>query len=240
MTNLSFLCPPELDGQIPPPQPASRFLPDWFRNMPRDMGIPDAHGLPGVTVKACLPVADIMGLGWIIPLPFDIWTSVEPGTNQLQFHWDQACPFNAIEPHHPGQIAADKPPFQGVQPLKFLNPWRVVLPDGWSAQFVHPLNHFELPFTAFNGAVDCDALDVPVNVPFIWRGMAPDIRLPAGTPMVQVIPYERAAMPRQADIRAETPDEAQTRSTALNRKYGEESVYAREWRRRHEKTKDDR
>lgn len=238
MTEITFLCPPELEGKIPEPQPAARFLPEWFRALPREMGLPDAHGLPGLTVKSCLPVADAMGLGWIIPLPFDVWTTLDPGTNQLHFHWDPACPFPAVEAHHPGQIGADKPPFQGLQPLKFNNPWRVVVPKGWSVQFVHPMNHFELPFVAFNGAVDCDALQVPVNMPFFWQGAQPDIRLPAGTPMVQVIPYQRAAMPRRAGARGETDDEARARADALDRKYAEESVYAREWRRRHDREKD--
>ncbi len=233
---ISFLCPPELDGKIPTPAPASKFLPDWFRNLPREIGMKDAHGLPGLTVRACLPVADIMSLGWIIPLPFDIWAAPDPHTGHLQFRWKDGIDFSPLDQHHPGQIGGDASPFEGMMPLKFINPWRVTLPPGWSASFVHPINHFELPFTAFSGAVDCDALDVPVNVPFFWTARAPEVHVPAGTPMVQVIPYERGKMPK-AEMRSETSDEAQTRKMALGRKYSEESVYAREWRRRHERTK---
>lgn len=236
MTDIKFLCPPELEGKVPPPVRASKCLPDWFRNLPREMGMKDEHGLPGLTVRACLPVADVMSLGWIIPLPVDISTSADPQTGQLQFHWPQDAPIKPLDMHHPGQIGADQPgPFTGQVPLKFINPWRVVLPDGWSASFLHPLNHMELPFRAFNGAVDCDALDVPVNVPFFWTGVGTDFHLPAGTPMVQVIPYERAAMKMSAEVRAETAEEAEVRTASLNRKYTEESVYSREWRRRHER-----
>ncbi len=234
--SVEFLCPPDLADRIPQPAPAGRFLPDWFRHMPREMGIPDAHGLPGLTVRACLPVTDAMSLGWIVPLPFDIRTEIDPATGQLNFRWDPACPFNPIEPHHPGQIAADRPPFQGAQPLKFINPWRVVLPAGWSAAFLHPLNQFQLPFVAFCGAVDCDALEVPVNVPFLWTGGAAELRLPAGTPMVQVVPYRRADLVRHGTARAETGAEAAARLAAHSRKHTEESVYSREWRRRHERT----
>ena len=200
------------------------------------MDMKDEHGLPGLTVKACLPVTDIMSLGWIIPLPVDIRAGIHPKTGQFNFHWDETSPFKPLDMHHPGQIGSDKPgPFAGAMPFKFLNPWRVVLPAGWSAQFLHPINHLELPFRAFNGAVDCDALDVPVNVPFLWIGGGEDIHLPAGTPMVQVVPYQRAAMRLTSDIRAETQEETTVRATALGRKYSEESVYAREWRRRHER-----
>ena len=236
MTDIKFLCPPELDGRIPKPARASKFLPDWFRGLPREMDMKDEHGLPGLTVKACLPVTDIMSLGWIIPLPVDIRAGIHPKTGQFNFHWDETSPFKPLDMHHPGQIGSDKPgPFAGAMPFKFLNPWRVVLPAGWSAQFLHPINHLELPFRAFNGAVDCDALDVPVNVPFLWIGGGEDIHLPAGTPMVQVVPYQRSAMRLTSDIRAETQEENTVRATALGRKYSEESVYAREWRRRHER-----
>jgi len=235
MTEITFLCPPELDGKIPVPTPASKHIPDWFRDLPREMGMKDAHGLPGLTVRACLPVADIMSLGWMLLLPFDLSIGPDPATGQLQFRWADGLPFKPIEPHHPGQIGADKAPFYGMQPLKFINPWRIILPTGWSAAFIHPMNHFELPFITFNASVDCDALDVPVNIPFFWTGREPEVFLPAGTPIAQIIPYERRAMKLTSDVRAETINEAATREASLSRKYGEESVYAREWRRRHER-----
>jgi len=237
MSHIKFLCPPELDGEIPPPERATKFLPDWFRDLPREMGINDGHGLPAMTVRACLPVADVMSLGWIIPLPFDISAVQDPETGQIQFSWGDDIGFKPMDMHHPGQIGADRPgPFSGRSALKFINPWRITLPAGWSASFLHPINHFELPFRAFNGAVDCDALDVPVNIPFLWTDLVgTNFHLPAGTPMVQVIPYERAAMKLTAEARAETAEEAEIRASSLNRKYTEESVYSKEWRRRHER-----
>ncbi|MFT5800053.1 MAG: hypothetical protein ACI84R_004135 [Candidatus Azotimanducaceae bacterium] len=235
MIEIEFICPPELFGKIPEPAPAAKFMPEWFRNLPRDMGMPDADGLPGLTARACLPLADVMAQGWIIPLPYDIWTAADPNTGELQFHWDASAPFPVLAPHHPGQIGADKAPFIGVQPLKFINPWSIEVPDGWSVTFAHPFNHFQLPFTAFNATVDCDALDMPANVPFVWRGETPDVQLPAGTPMVQVVPFERAAQMRHGNVRAETRAETALRLETTTRKHTVESVYAREWRRRHER-----
>lgn len=238
VSGIEFLCPPELLGKIPEPAPAAKFLPEWFRDLEREMDMKDAHGLPGLTVRACLPVADVMAQGWIIPTPVDIWTVVDAATGQMEFRWAGDAPLTPIDAHHPDQIGAKYPPFEGAQPLKFMNPWRVKLPAGWSASFLHPINHFELPFSAFNGAVDCDALDVPVNVPFLWTNTRGASRLPAGTPMVQVIPFERAAQMRGAQVRAESAAEVAERDTALTRKHTEESLYARQWRRRHEKQGD--
>jgi len=194
---IEFVCDPGLADVIPPPKPSGRFIPDWFKDMPRNMGMPDKHGLPAMTMRGCLPLTDAMSLGWTIPLPFDVWTSLDPEFGQLRFHWDETCPITPIERHHPGQVANDRPPFQGLQPFKFINPWRLKMPNGWSAMFVHPLNQFQLPFVTFAGAVDCDALEVPVNVPFFWIGAA-DVKLPAGTPIAQVVPYFRADLPKTA------------------------------------------
>ena len=239
--SIQFLCPPELEGRIPAPERAGKSMPDWFRALPREMGMADEHGLPGLTVRACLPVADAMSLGWTLPLPVDVTAATDPATGALRFHWAADAPWAPLGTHHPGQIGADAPPgagnpFSGFSPMKFMNPWRVVLPAGWSAMFLHPLNHFELPFRTFGGAVDCDALDVAVNMPFLWT--AGEAHLPAGTPIAQVVPYDRAAMRLPATARAETGDEAKRREAIYTRKHSEVSVYAREWRRRHERRHD--
>jgi len=39
MADIEFLCPPDLHGRIPEPQPAARFLPAWCRAQPRDATI---------------------------------------------------------------------------------------------------------------------------------------------------------------------------------------------------------
>ena len=232
--DITFLCPPELHGSIPEPTRAGKALPDWFRDLPREMGIPFDDGLPGLTVRACLPVADAMALGWVIPLPVDVTAGTDPATGYLQFRWPEDAALPPLGQHHPGQIGADGPgPFAGQSVLKWMNPWRGVLPAGWSALFVHPLGHYQLPFRAFAGAVDCDALDVPVNVPFLWMGG--EAHLPAGTPMIQVIPFRRDLTRLDATVRAESEEEAKSRADTLARKHSEESVYAREWRRRHER-----
>lgn len=95
---------------------------------------------------------------------------------------------------------------------------------------MHPVDHFELPFAAFNGAVNYGALDVPVNIPVIWTAIDQGQGPPAGTPMVQVIPYVRNAMPTASVVHAETAEETVARTAALTRKYTEESIDAREWR----------
>lgn len=102
-----------------------------------------------------------------------------------------------------------------------------------SAQIVQPMNQPQLPFITFVGAVDCDALDVPVNIPFMWTAGDAEIIIPAGTQIAQVIVYKRTNKICDITARAASADELATETAAKTRKYSEESVYIPEWRHRH-------
>ncbi|MEM6476280.1 MAG: hypothetical protein AAF687_08955 [Pseudomonadota bacterium] len=227
---IEFLCDPELAGTIPPPDRAIKFLPDWFRNLDREMGMPDAQGLPGLTVKACLPVTDTFSLGYVIPLPYDIRFGPMEGPVNLGIQWAETCQFQPIEQHHPGQLGAPNPPFGQVMPLKFVNPWRIKVPDGYSVLFQPVMNRPDLPFYCFSGLVDCDRFATMINFPFIWNGGNSDFTLPAGTPMIQLIPILRDSLIKSHGARQSTPDELSEQAEARKRKYNEESTYRREWR----------
>ena len=229
---IAFLCEPSMAAALPPPVPAGQLTPDWFRKLERSMGMPDAHGLPGLTVKACLPVTDAFSLGWIIPLATDVRFVVDETGLGIQLGWPPAAPFAPVEQHHPGQVGYPNPPFDRRLPLKWINPWRLKVPDGYSVLFTHPLNHFELPFQCFSGLVDCDRFAAAVNFPFVWTGGAADVTLPRGTPLIQVIPIRRDTFPFDHEARAARPAEKAEQEQATQRKYAEESVYARQWRAR--------
>ena len=229
-TELTFLCPPELAGHIPYPTPAAHHVPDWYRALPDRLNLQRDDGLPPPgTVRACLPFADAFALGWMLPLPFDL-TVGRDDEGQLLFQWPDTVPFHPVELMHPDQVGGETGPFPGELPLRFVNPWRVMLPPGWSAAVLHPLNHFELPFTCFDAVVDCDVLQRPFNVPFRWTSPAPQVLLPAGTPIAQIVPFERRLAPPEAEIRAETPQETEARRAAQNG----QSDYAPKWHRRHQ------
>jgi hypothetical protein len=56
--------------------------------------------------------------------------------------------------------------------------------------FIHPLNSGDTPFHSFSGIVDTDKHPVTVNFPFLIRKDF-EGNIPAGTPMIQVIPFKR-------------------------------------------------
>lgn len=227
---VEFVCDPALFGRIPAPERAIRFAPEWFRRLEREMGMPDAHGLPGLTVKACLPVTDAFALGFVIPLAVDVVIEVPEDRVSIRVGWAEDAPFRPVEQHHPGQIGAPDPPFEAAMPLKFVNPWRVKVPDGYSVLFATPFGRPDLPFTCFTGLVDCDRFATTVNFPFLWTGPAGRHHIPAGTPISQVVPIERTSLLKVSAARAATPAEIAEEAETRRRKYHEVSTYAREWR----------
>jgi hypothetical protein len=227
---IEFLCAPELFGKIPAPERAVRFAPEWFRRLPREMGMNYAGGLPALTAKGCLPMTDAFALGFVIPLPFDVRLTVGEDRRSIQLAWAEGLPFAPVERHHPAQIGAPAPPFEHTMPLKFTNPWRIRVPDGYSVLFVQPLSRPDLPFTCFSGLVDCDRFDTTVNQPFAWTGPPGEHLLPAGTPIGQAIPLRRDTLIKHGEARASNEQELAEQAEASRRKYGEASTYAREWR----------
>ncbi len=227
---IEFLCDDGLVGTIPEPQPAIRFAPDWFKQLDREMGMPDAHGLPALTVKACLPVTDAFSIGYVIPLPYDVSFAQKMDMPGLDIRWGEDCAFQPIEQHHPGQLGAPNPPFAGVVPLKFINPWRIKVTEGYSVLFQPVMNRPELPFWCFSGLVDCDHFATTINFPFIWTGGTQEFHLAAGTPIIQVIPIRRDTLIKHHSARASTEEELVEQEAAKHRKYNEESTYRKEWR----------
>lgn len=226
---IEFVCAPELIGRIPVPERAIRFAPEWFKRLNREMGTTYASGLPAKSAKGCLPLTDAFSLGFVVPLPFDVCFMVPEDRVDIQVAWAPGLPFRPVEQHHPAQIGAPAPPFERTMPLKFTNPWRIKVPEGYSVLFTQPLSRPDLPFTCFSGVVDCDRFDTTVNLPFAWTGPSGDHALPAGTPIAQLVPIRRDTLLKREVARASTADELAEQAEAARRKYGEESTYAREW-----------
>ena len=68
---LTFRCPAELAGILPPPVPASSALPDWLKAMPAQ-AFDEISGQQLNTVKRCPPFVDAMTSGFLIPLMCDL------------------------------------------------------------------------------------------------------------------------------------------------------------------------
>jgi hypothetical protein len=175
------------------PYPSIQNPPEWYTNTERYIhGIKniDEFNDPNSTIKKCMPVVDMLGAGYHIPLHSDVWME-NNGEEHLVFRWAweeiQVVSLQKPEQHSSYPV----PPGYYKSVFKWINPWIVQTPPGWSCLFVHPQHHEELPFKCLPALVDTDKHPTPVNIPFfVKKGF--DGLIPINTPFVQIIPFKRA------------------------------------------------
>ena len=205
------------------PKPADKHVPDWYKNLESYIGgekKPTGDGQTTGTVKRCMPVFDAVTGGYIIPTYVDVFvskkqlfdgTTNEPtGKSIPWYEWPSFGPLGfhpiAQAPNHPSR--KDLP--EEAQYPKWINPWGIKTPPGYSVLFVQPF-HRESPFNILPGVVDTDTYTSPVNFPFVLNDWSFEGLIPAGTPMAQVIPFKRESW--QMSIGEQAEFEEQTKVT---------------------------
>jgi hypothetical protein len=187
MCQIEFHQADVMRGKIPDPYPASRHIPDWFKNMPSD-------NENGATLKRCPPFVEAMTAGYIIPAPADLRiTMSDQGITVLG-------KYEFLTLHHPLEYQGS--PFTGNIVIKFHNPWIIVTPPDYVCLVTAPINRLEMPFLALTGIVETGTYYKEVQLPLVCL-MRPggSFLLPCGAPMIHVIPFRRERWTSQtADI----------------------------------------
>lgn len=195
---LEFLTFDQYLGNIPAPYPARKLIPDWYKALEKRMH----PGLDSGTLKRCPPFLDAMVTGWIIPLAADVELKANEDASGVSYSWQFDRPM--IENHSPDQVSNSKSPapHKDQPPMKWMNQWAIKCPPGYSLLFMPPLNRPDPRFTVFSGLVDADGYFDFINFPFVWNEPNFHGIIPAGTPLVQVIPVKRSTLFRDHEIRA--------------------------------------
>lgn len=175
------------DYPIPNPLPASKLVPDWYKETESYYSgekKPDGTGQTTATIKRCIPVFDAITSGYILLTPCDVYVSQKDGAPFYEWPSVEVISFHPVDqaPKHPGST--------GFPYAKWLNPWAIKTPKGYSTLFVTPI-HRDVPFNILEGLVDTDTYSSAVNFPFILKDPKFEGLIPAGTPMAQVIPVKR-------------------------------------------------
>jgi hypothetical protein len=171
------------------PKPATSSVPEWYKTLESYIGgekKPTGEGNTTGTIKRCMPVFDAITNGYVLYTYTDVWISQKDG-----LPWYEWPSFNPIQ-WHPVEQAPNHPDRNGHQTSypKWMNPWGIQTPPGYSTLFVQPL-HRESIFTILPGVVDTDQYTPAVNFPFVLNNVKFEGLIPAGTPMAQVIPFKR-------------------------------------------------
>jgi hypothetical protein len=171
-----------------PPKPASTNIPQWYKDTESyiDNKKEYVDGVLQHTIKKCIPVFDSITAGYILFTQVDVEVS-QNINNETFYNWPSQEPisFHSIK-------QAELHPYQNQHPYpKWMNPWTIETDPGYSCLFVSPLNNPNGIFNIIPGIVDTDKYLSQINFPFVlndpnWKGI-----IPAGTPIVQVIPFKR-------------------------------------------------
>lgn len=191
LKTIEFSLVNELLEPVDKPAPAIKNLPDWYKDMSPymfgDKGLIIQNKQTNLTVKKCVPFLDALGAGYYIPSPADVLVRRMPDGPRI--NWLSS--FDVISDHSKEQMKGiDIPENYDSQPFKWMNPWIIKTPKGYSSLFIHPTNRTDLPFHSFSGVVDTDVFPLPVNFPFLLKSNFSGT-IKAGTPMIQVIPFKR-------------------------------------------------
>jgi hypothetical protein len=173
------------------PQPAIKKMPKWFLDLPGNInGLrPESHhklfGTP--TAKRCVPMLDAFSLGYIISTASDLIVTERDGSYFYEWANEPGIDFQIIE--QIGNHAGVGPMYNGIPKLKL--PWSIKTPMGYSCLFIPPVNLDDRQIEIFSGVIDTDTYNVPGAFPFMFTNPEFTGLIPAGTPVIQVIPFKR-------------------------------------------------
>jgi hypothetical protein len=190
------------------PEPAYKKIPQWYRDLAKHLTSNDLENLnpindrggdgSNVSTKLCLPFQDAMTTGYMYLLEDDL--NIELSKNgKPTLSWSKDMFLIDKRPNVDLAIPDD------VHPIHFgvkMN-WFYETPKDYSLLMTMPLNRPDLPFWTPSGIVDADIWGLPAFLPFfIKRNFEGTI--PAGTPIVQMIPIKRESWNLVIDDSEET------------------------------------
>lgn len=187
---IEFIAVNELSLQVfDKPQKTSNLIPEWYKKQSKYvdgvLSVGD-NGNPNHTIKACMPIFDMMTAGYTITLPADIYFEAD---GKIKWSTDL---LNSIESHGKVQFSEYEIPDGYAKDivLKFIQPWIIKTPPGYSTMFIHPTYRTDLPFYTLPAIVDTDKHPIMVNFPFFIKEGFTGL-IPYGTPIIQMIPFKR-------------------------------------------------
>lgn len=175
------------------PQPSAKVIPKWYSNADKYVKdpnngqyIPNYDGGKMPSFKACPAILDFFTSGYVFVTPCDLFFYKE--NNQILIKkpkgYEDFCDSRPVMP----EFVAPNGYYEN--PFHWYPAWAPELPEGYSAIYLSPVNHFDLPFITVSGIIDNDKFNTPGLMPFFLKEGFTGL-IPAGTPFVQIIPFKR-------------------------------------------------
>lgn len=205
-TNLITFSPHEdydqnlMSQHVTKPVNAASAIPSWFRDIPRfqndekEMFADKNAGYHNLTVRHCMPFLDSMTSGYFLTTWTDIYVRRDDSGNPVIGYKDlevvEKFGFGLIQYQQYFQSHISDMP--GFDPFLYAWSiyWRIKTPPGVSCLFTQPLNRTDLPFFTLSGVTDTDTWHGSDVLNFALKKGFEGV-IPAGTPIVQIIPFRR-------------------------------------------------
>jgi hypothetical protein len=191
-----------IENIIDAPKPIT--APDWFKKLSVYQSgnkLEVENGDANYSAKACMPFLDSLTSGYTFDLWCDVLVKNTPGGKRVTWsHTDyELIPLT-------DRVDPGMPAMPGFDPMTFTwrSHWGIKTPKGYSCLLTHPLNRTDLPFITSTGIVDSDEWGIWGNQPF---GLRKDFEgvIPAGTPIIQIIPFKRDSWKSKIDTSLTEP-----------------------------------
>lgn len=170
---------------------STELVPDWYKSIPSKAKLRASDKNEDLTIKRCIPVLDAFTTGYFLVTTEDYHFEYDQEQGISKITGGKNVRNRSISMHPVSQVG--EMPFSPEfikYAYKWSNPYMIKTPKGYSTLFTHPLNQPDLPFYTLTGVVDTDTYIMPVLFPFIMKNNFSGV-LPAGTPIVQVVPFKR-------------------------------------------------
>lgn len=177
------------DYDIPKPEKASKFIPDWYKNAESNY---EHKGQNVKGLKACIPFLDLMLSGYMLLTWNDIEV-VKQKDGKTKINWlNNENISTGVVQEREGLTGhtIPRPPGHLENHLVWQPQWGWKTSKGYSSIITHPYNRFDLPFTTMSGLVDSDKFWSAGNIPFFLKENFEGV-IPKGTPFAQIIPVKR-------------------------------------------------
>ena len=174
-----------------PIKPASEFKFSWIKSVmtqykqAKDLGSYPSH------VARCPGIFDLLKIGYIVPMPFDLHLDIFPDSETV-FKWEvNNESLLSMLDNQPVQMhmtmGDHSPPDCLKHPLKINLPWKVFVPRGVKL-LINPIPYPDIHFfKAVSGIWDVSQ-SPQLNVQ-MWMNKTPNqYVIKAGTPMMHIIP----------------------------------------------------
>jgi hypothetical protein len=189
------------------PKPVSKYIPDWWKEMPTKQNVVDLDGFHKTgqptagNAKICPSFADYFSKGYIMPM----WTDTiiyydsksdayEWRTSDSQFVWSQ---------HHNDQYLKNvNHKFFGKKSyfvFKIECPWKVISEEKFLMYQLPTYFHFNDDYSVVPGVRDISVYPV-MNIQFLIHSDKKEIFIERGTPIAHFIPFKKEDI--SIDVRA--------------------------------------